>query len=156
MNKKTAALFAIAQKTKNWESFLLSFSPQQQGILQATGNKTVTPDQVARRLMRSPRSISTQMAKMSRDSVLVRIKIGTYAVPNKDFASYLETSILAPLDKEDVATEASTTAYQAMAPFFEALEHQGLIVGNGHHIAQSFAQKAKDTVLEEWRGKPKN
>lgn len=151
MNRKTKAMLEIAQKSGDWESCLASFSEQHQWILRAIGNKTIPAAAVARKLMLQERSISSAMTKLCRDGVLNRVSPGQYKVVNQSFAAHLELVVINPLTKEELAIEAEKIAYQAMAPFFEALEHQGLIVGNGHHIAQAIASHVKDIVLERWR-----
>lgn len=49
---------------------------------------------------------------------------------------------------EELAQKVSNAAYAAVAKHFEEAEHAGLIVGNGHHMAQDIAEKAKNLLLE--------
>jgi len=44
----------------------------------------------------------------------------------------------------------SNKVYQA-ATFAEDVEHQGLIFGNGHHVAQDIAAYAQAKILLQWR-----
>jgi hypothetical protein len=152
MNKKTLALIDIARRTGDWESCLASFPMQHQWILKAIANKSVSPDYVARRLIQSVRSIGSAMAQLHREGVLARPERGLYSVVDKDFAVYLDLCLIG-LNKTDVSIEVENTAYRSMVSLFESLEHQGLISGNGHHIAQKIAAIAKETVLERWKEK---
>jgi predicted transcriptional regulator of viral defense system len=150
VNQKAKALIEIAKRSGDWECCLASFSSQHQGVLKATGNKVVTSAEVADRLMEPRRSLQSAISRLCVNGVLHRRKRGKYAVADKDFAAYLELCVI-DLNKDEVSIEAEKIAYRAMAPFFEALEHQGLIVGNGHHIAQKIAGIAKDMVDKQWR-----
>lgn len=49
---------------------------------------------------------------------------------------------------EELAQHVSKDVYAAVVQRYEAAEHAGLIVGNGHHMAQAIAEKAKALLLE--------
>lgn len=59
---------------------------------------------------------------------------------------------------EELARKVNSDVYAAAVKHFEAAEHAGLIIGNGHHMAQDIAEKAKNLPLERcrvsgaWRG----
>lgn len=58
---------------------------------------------------------------------------------------------------EEIATNVSNRVYTAVVGLYEEAEHAGLIVGNGHHMAQEIAQRAKDLLMERYwkaQGKP--
>ena len=52
---------------------------------------------------------------------------------------------------EAVESEIIKTIYQA-ALIFEKLEASGLIVGNGHHVAQKMAEAAREELEKRWKG----
>jgi hypothetical protein len=52
---------------------------------------------------------------------------------------------------ERIAADVSTDVYAAVVKLYEEAEHAGLIVGNGHHMAQEIAQKAKQLLLERYQ-----
>lgn len=52
---------------------------------------------------------------------------------------------------EELAQGITRDVYAAAVKHFEAAEHAGLIVGNGHHMAQDVAETAKRLLLERWR-----
>lgn len=52
---------------------------------------------------------------------------------------------------EELARKASNAAYAAVVKLYEEAEYAGLIVGNGHHMAQDIAEKAKQLLLERYR-----
>lgn len=51
-------------------------------------------------------------------------------------------------DIERLAQEVSNAAYKAVVKPYEEAERAGLIVGNGHHMAQKIAADAKALLLE--------
>lgn len=51
-------------------------------------------------------------------------------------------------DINELAVRVSADVYAAAVKHFEEAEHAGLIIGNGHHMAQDIAEKAKDLLLE--------
>jgi len=53
----------------------------------------------------------------------------------------------------DEAKRAVSNAVYKAALIFEALENEGLIHGNGHHIAQDIAEHAVAVVEERWSDK---
>lgn len=51
------------------------------------------------------------------------------------------------MSSEDIATEiVNFVYYQSL--FFEQLESYGIIRGNGHHMAQEMAEKAKEIFFK--------
>jgi len=48
---------------------------------------------------------------------------------------------------ERLAQEASNDIYSTSVKYFEGAEHQKLIIGNGHHMAQKLAEMAKQMLL---------
>lgn len=150
MNKKSEKILKIAQKSGGWEACLASFPEQHQWILRAIGNKSLTSNQVAQKLLKSSRSIGSAMSRLTIEGILNREQRGVYAVKNKEFATYLELQVI-ELTQKDVGIEVEKTIYCAVSPLFEALEHQNVIVGNGHHIAQKLALQGKEMILQRWR-----
>jgi predicted ATPase len=51
---------------------------------------------------------------------------------------------------EKTEAELVNAVYKA-ALLFEALEHKGLIVGNGHHAAQKIATEASNELRARWK-----
>lgn len=54
---------------------------------------------------------------------------------------------------EELAQRVSNDVYAAAVKHYEAAERAGLIVGNGHHMAQGVAEGAKALLLERHRRK---
>ena len=52
---------------------------------------------------------------------------------------------------EEIAANVSNRVYAAVAGLYEEAEHADLIVGNGHHMAQDIAERAKRLLLERYR-----
>jgi hypothetical protein len=50
---------------------------------------------------------------------------------------------------EDAEVELMNAVYRA-AVFFERLENNGKVHGNGHHMAQNVAEYAKNLLHERW------
>jgi hypothetical protein len=50
-----------------------------------------------------------------------------------------------------VVDELNNQIYQFLVTRFEALEHLGLIIGNGHHFAQKATAEIKAELDERWR-----
>ena len=53
------------------------------------------------------------------------------------------------MTKEQALAEVGNAIYRA-ALIFEKLEHDGLIVGNGHHAAQNLADQARCMLEQRW------
>jgi hypothetical protein len=49
-----------------------------------------------------------------------------------------------------IAADVSTDVYAAAVKLYEEAEHAGLIVGNGHHMAQEIAAKASGLLMERF------
>lgn len=52
---------------------------------------------------------------------------------------------------DGVIEQIEQEVYQLTAQRFEALEHLGLIVGNGHHMAQTVSASVKSELQKRWR-----
>lgn len=52
------------------------------------------------------------------------------------------------MDVEALAARVSADVHAAVVKHYEDAEHAGLIVGNGHHMAQQIADAAKALLLE--------
>lgn len=52
---------------------------------------------------------------------------------------------------EDALIEIERAVYLASVDIYENLEHQKLIVGNGHHAAQKIALLAKEDLHQRWK-----
>lgn len=52
------------------------------------------------------------------------------------------------VDIDELGRRVAADAYAAVVKHYEAAEHAGLIVGNGHHMAQKLAEQAKALLLE--------
>jgi Mg-chelatase subunit ChlI len=52
---------------------------------------------------------------------------------------------------EQLAARVTVDVYRAVVAHYEAAEHAGAIIGNGHHMAQDIAEKAKALLLERYR-----
>jgi len=60
---------------------------------------------------------------------------------------------ITPVDEltlEIAMNEVQNTIYKVASDYFEALEHQDLITGSGHHLAQRLALDAKMKVRARW------
>lgn len=57
------------------------------------------------------------------------------------------------LTLETAMNEVQNAIYKVASDYFEALEHKGLIVGSGHHLAQRLALDAKMKVRARWNYK---
>lgn len=52
---------------------------------------------------------------------------------------------------EELVRKVGNDVYAAAVKHFEEAEHAGLIVGNGHHMAQGIAEQAKNLLRERHR-----
>lgn len=149
MNRKNKELLAIAEATDTWAGYLVSFSPQNQAILKAIANTPKTTDEVARKIIQSPRSIQSAVNLLLRHKILIRQPQG-YAVANANFAAYLAKTRIV-LDKDKVAIEVHNAVVRALCPLLEGLDEQGMIEVNGNYLAGMVADIARDVVMEKWR-----
>ncbi|MGL5061029.1 MAG: hypothetical protein ACRC62_13735 [Microcoleus sp.] len=149
MNRKNKELLAIAEATDTWAGYLVSFSPQTQAILKAIANTPKSADEVARRIIQSPRSIQSAINLLLRHKILIRQPQG-YAVANANFAAYLAKARIV-LDKDKVAIEVHNAVSRALCPLLEGLDEQGMIEVNGNYLAGMVADIARDVVMEKWR-----
>lgn len=59
-------------------------------------------------------------------------------------------TIVAPAVRQGYGNEVSNHVYHACVGIYERLETQGLIFGNGHHMAQRVAAYAERTLLSRF------
>lgn len=57
---------------------------------------------------------------------------------------------LQEMSREELEIELSNRVYEA-ARLIEQLEHVGLVLGNGHHAAQSIAEFAVKELKSRWK-----
>ncbi|MGL5066087.1 MAG: hypothetical protein ACRC62_39460 [Microcoleus sp.] len=149
MNKKTKELLAIAERSGDWSIYLMGFSPQEQLILKAIANTPKTTDEVARKIIQSPRSIQSAVNLLLRHKILIRQPQG-YAVANANFAAYLAKTRIV-LDKDKVAIEVHNAVSRALCPLLEGLDEQGMIEVNGNYLTGMVSDMATDLVMGKWR-----
>uniref|UniRef100_A0A6H1ZCC3 Uncharacterized protein n=1 Tax=viral metagenome TaxID=1070528 RepID=A0A6H1ZCC3_9ZZZZ len=56
------------------------------------------------------------------------------------------------MSREDLENEIINYTYSQML-IFETLEHFGILRGNGHHMAQEMAEKAKEIFNNHYKNK---
>lgn len=153
MAKDHKALLEIAQRTRNWESYLANLSARQRTVLRALGAKFLSSKEVADKVRLPENNASAVLSRLCSLGITERMQRGYYIVVEKEFAAYLELQMIGDISKKNISNEASNLVYRAIIGLLESLEHQNLIVGNGHHMAQKLAQTAEEMVLARWKEK---
>lgn len=148
---------AIYIKTKKWGEVYASLSPfeKRMCISIASNRKTLVSSAARHSLI--PRGTADMLLAHLKEVKLVvqsgESKSGKlYKIVDTDFETYCNEADRA-LAWAEAREEIEEEFYNLAAQRFEALEHLGLIKGNGHHIAKNIAATVGSAVKKLWRRK---
>jgi hypothetical protein len=146
----------ISQKLlaeQHWPMLLESLSPQQRSILITLGRRAMSASSIAVECMSQEPSIDAQLRRLKADGLVEDTSKGLFAISVPALRDEAEKQRMCgdrKIDQAEVLSFIENEVYQTVVRTFEFLEHQQLIHGNGHDMAQNLASVAKQEIVKRW------
>jgi hypothetical protein len=140
----------IAYKSKDWETYLLTFNGQAQFCLKAIAMGQLTANEIACLAGIDSRVCGTVMSGLKRQAIVVLSEDG-YGLADQHFAQYLAGVPLDPLTKDQAITQTKAIIGKAMAPMLGLMENQGL-VEDGDQLGMKVLGAVEKVLEKEIKG----